>query len=137
MSLKLKIKSKHLSLEAKVIRFEERKLLKQLRSNIEHHVSQAHNSEYDYFNDHSYRSYYSLNKHRRYNVRNENRATFLARAYLAGKPYSSVETSRKHDKEYTFTYIILPRVISMVKKYRPKVEFDVDTSAEIKAWVLT
>jgi hypothetical protein len=50
-------------------------------------------------------------------VRNENRATFLARAYLAGKSYKSIE-NKCHDPVVLRAYV-LPRVCEMVNKYGP------------------
>ena len=84
MSIELKIKSKHLSVEAKIIRFEEHKLTKQIKWLKEHQQTY----ETQFWKRHS------LNQHRKVDVRNENRATFLARAFIAGKPYSSVEQKR-------------------------------------------
>jgi len=92
MSIELKIKSKHLTEEAKIIRFEERK-------------QKARNKEL----------FWSLRSHRTWEVRNENRATFLARAYLAGKSYKSIE-HKVHDIWKLKAYI-LPRTLVMVNKY--------------------
>ena len=119
MSIELKIKSKHLALEAGVIRFEENKLKKQakwLRVNQEFatRVEQKLNS---------------LASHRKWDVRNENRATFLARAYISGKPYKSVEQSVK-DKA-VLEYYIVPRVLSMVSKYHSRKT----TAEDIKNWI--
>jgi hypothetical protein len=108
MSIELKIKSKHLGLEAKVIKHEERKLKKQIRWMSSR---QALPPNFVY-------KYQSIHNHRVWDVRNENRATFLARAYLAGKPYRSVEHKRKD--ESVFNDWILPRVFEMVNKYGPK-----------------
>ena len=105
MSIELKIKSKHLSLEAKVIRFEEHKLKKQIRW-MTSRQSLPPNFKHKYF---------SIHNHRVWDVRNENRATFLARAYLAGVPYRVVEHKRKDDS--VFNCYILPRVFEMVNKY--------------------
>ena len=107
MSIELKIKSKHLSVEAKIIRFEEHKLTKQIKWLKEHQQTY----ETQFWKRHS------LNQHRKVDVRNENRATFLARAFIAGKPYSSVEQKRNSEKEYDFLFGIVPRVLTMVKKY--------------------
>lgn len=108
MSIELKIKSKHLSVESQIIRFEERKLKRQI----------------DYLKLHQLpgerllaNKWYSLNEHRRKDVRNENRATFLARAYLDGKPYAVIEKSRKPEGEMNFKSSIIPRVLAMVNKY--------------------
>ena len=107
MSLELKIKSKHLSVEAKIIRFEENKLRKQLDWLRDHQQSR----------DLVHQKFMSLKNHRKWDVRNENRATFIARAFIAGKPYSSVELKRKPDYDYKFYQFILPRVVAMVEKY--------------------
>jgi len=107
MSIALKIKSKHLSLEAKVIKFEEAKLLKQQRWLLKHQQSSAHVTE----------QYNSIVNHRKFEVRNENRATFLARAYIEGIPYKSVEQKRKPENEGKFICYIVPRILSMVQKY--------------------
>lgn len=119
MSIELKIKSKHLSLEAGVIRFEERKLLEQLKwlRNNQRPVGQL---------DLTYRS---ISNHRKIDVRRENRATFLARAYIAGKPYNSVEQSVK-DTLVLDKYII-PRVVAMVQRYHNRKT----TVEDIKNWV--
>lgn len=117
MSIELKIKSKHLSEEARIIRFEERKLLKQLRWNIDKHNSTDANEEYPIRKDTSGRAYRNIRDHRVNDVRNENRATFLARAFLAGRTYESVENKR--NCEHTFKWLIFPRFVSMVVKYSP------------------
>jgi len=107
MSIELKIKSKHLSEEARIIRFEENKLKKQARWLRDHQL-----------NDVSvHKDFLNLKQHRRWDVRNENRATFLARAYLEGKRYCEVENKRKPENEYTFTAFVIPRVLTMVNKY--------------------
>lgn len=115
MSIELKIKSKHLSEEARIIRFEEHKLFKQYQWAKRQHYATGSNDEYKYYEDPAYKTWESLNRHRRIDVRNENRATFLARAYLANKPYASVEAKRNSD--YTFIYTIMPRIVAMVAKY--------------------
>ena len=107
MSIELKVKSKHLSVEAAIIRHEEIKLKRQIewkKENVE-----------DY--DTLLSQWQSLNEHRRWDVRNENRATFLARAYIAGVPYKKVEQKRKEENELKFRFTILNRVLSLVKKY--------------------
>jgi hypothetical protein len=117
MCVELRIKSKHLSVEAQIIRFEERKLLKQYTWSLDQYTKAGNNDMYPRWNDAAFNSYCSLNKHRRWDVRNENRATFIARAYIAGKPYNSVEQLRKPENEYKFNTFIIPRVTSMVAKY--------------------
>jgi hypothetical protein len=109
MSVELKIKSKHLSEEARIIRFEENK--------IKRHSRHVRNRQGHVTADEVLQTFHSLNHHRRWDVRNENRATFLARAYIEGVPYSQVEQKRKKENEFTFQWYILPRVASMVAKY--------------------
>lgn len=103
MSIELKIKSKHLALEPAIIRKEERKILKHIRSGFCNDTAEA------------LRKYESLHNHRKWNVRNEARATELARAYIAGKPYVSVE--RKRHDDCLFISRIVPRITAMVEKY--------------------
>jgi hypothetical protein len=117
MSIELKVKSKHLSEEARIIRFEEYKLLKQWRYDIKKYASEGHNEPLRPYSSKAYLSYESLKNHRTFDVRNENRATYLARAYIAGIPYSCVEQRRKPEKEYVFQHKIINRVASMVAKY--------------------
>lgn len=125
MSIELKIKSKHLGLEAKVIRHEERKLKKQLRWMANR---QALPPEFE-------RKYYSIHNHRVWNVRNENRATFLARALIAGKPYKTVENKIKN--EDVFYQYIMPRVADMVVKYRfIRGKDRTDVIKEVEEWYL-
>lgn len=108
MSIELKIKSKHLALEPGIIRKEERKLLTRIRSGRVNDTAEA------------FRKYESLHNHRKWNVRNEARATELARAYIFGKPYKAVESKRKPENELKFKCYIVPRIVAMVNKYSSK-----------------
>ena len=124
MSVELKVKSKHLSEEARIIRFEERKQLKQYRwAEAKYHAT-GNNDMYPRWNDKAFNTYCSLNHHRKWDVRNENRATFLARAYIAGVPYTTVEQKRKPENEMLFQVQILPRVWTMVVKYGKREDGD-------------
>lgn len=107
MCIELKIKAKHLALEPSIIRHEEDKLKKQ----IKYHRSSDATSAFTLA-----RKLDELITHRRWNVRNESRATTLARAYLAGKPYLSVE-KRSKENDVMFSCYIVPRIIAMVTKY--------------------
>lgn len=120
MSIELKIKSKHLALEPAIIRREEKKLLKRVRSGRCNDTAEV------------LRKYESLHTHRKWNVRNEARATELARAFLIGKPYSEVEQKRKPENEFKFQQFIIPRIMAMVNKYNGKNE--VYTMQFIKDW---
>lgn len=110
MSVELKIKSKHLALEAKVIRFEEAKVKKQIKWLYKNKPQQTYNAVLGLSN---------LYHHRKYVVGRENRATFLARAFIAGTPYNKVEKKRKDSRAFEFNAFIIPRVLEMVKKYHP------------------
>ena len=125
MSVELKIKSKHLTLEAKVIRFEERKVIKQIKWLKTNEPKNAYYAELQLC---------SLINHRKYVVGIENRATFLARAFIAGTPYNKVEVKRRDDKAYEFNTMVIPRVYEMVKKYAPYAVRKELTLDQIKDW---
>jgi len=109
MSIELKIKSKHLGEEARIIRFEENRMKKRIKE-IKNEAKIAElNGKIS-----------SICEHRKIDVRNENRATFLARAYIQGKPYHYVEKSRKKTDDFTFKSRILPRTLAMIQKYGTK-----------------
>lgn len=108
MSMELKIKSKHLALEPSIIRKEEDKLKGQIRYQSKKEnaaLALALTTKLE-----------SLSTHRRWNVRNEARATELARAYLKGKPYVTVEKRSKCNDDMYKLYIV-PRIVAMVTKY--------------------
>ena len=119
MSVELKIKSKHLALEPAIIRKEERKLRKRVNHYRQHHQI-ASVSILDWYQNHPdlyklHEKETSLRNHRKWDVCNEARATYLARAYIKGISYRSVE----HKSEFndTFKRFILPRVFDMIAKY--------------------
>lgn len=120
MSIELKIKSKHLAEEARIIRFEEHKLAKQYK-----YLSERQRDAYSV----RYKRE-DIALHRRWNVRNEQRATYLARAFIAKKPYEEVERNTK-DK-CTLHYRIVPRVQAMVYKYGDSTV----TNKDINNWIL-
>jgi hypothetical protein len=107
MCIELKIKAKHLALEPSIIRHEEDKLKKQ----IKYHRSSDATSAFTLA-----RKLDELTAHRRWNVRNESRATNLARAYLAGEVYSTHEKRSVANNAMFFMYIV-PRIHAMVTKY--------------------
>jgi len=118
MCIELKIKAKHLALEPKIIKHEEQKLKGQIK----------------YTKGTDANLIYKLNDlvcHRKWNVRNESRATELARAYLAGKPYNYVEKKRKDDG--MFQLYIIPRIHSMITKYGKGDQRRVDVNT-IREW---
>ena len=137
MSIELKIKSKHLSEEARIIRFEENKLLKQYQWSLNQYKTTGMNDMYPRWNDKAFMSYCSLNNHRKWDVRNENRATFLARAYISGIPYKTVEQKRNPDNEHTFQTFVLPRVFAMVVKYGKRQDGDWEWDKQKSKYIAT
>ena len=135
MSIELKIKSKHLSEEARIIRFEERKLFKQFQWAKKNHYETGSNDEYKYYHDSAWQKWNSLSNHRKWDVRNENRATFLARAYISGIPYTKVEMKRKD--EVLFRSQIFPRICAMVVKYGKRAEGDWEWDKQKSKYVAT
>ena len=75
--------------------------------------------------------FWSLRNHRVFDVRNEARATNLARAFIKNTPYEKVE-NKCLDTAYRSQYIT-PRVISMLKKYHPSLK-DEQLVSEVKKW---
>lgn len=123
MTYELKIKSKHLAEEARIIRFEEnknKKLAKRAREHQNHERSET-----------LLRTARSLHNHRVWDVRNEARATNLARAYLAGVPYASVEQKRVESKEWVFQSIVVPRIAKMASKYGSREV----SREEVRSWL--
>lgn len=118
MSVELKIKSKHLSEEARIIRKEEIKRKRQAKWLRDHQKddSKVHNT------------FMNLKDHRKWDVRNENRATFLARAFIAGQAYNVVE--QKCHNVWLRDYYIAKRVTKMVNKYHDKNV----SEADIRSW---
>lgn len=111
MSIELKIKAKHLALEPSIIRFEERKLKNRIRHSIEN--GGIGSNERFVLEE----KLNSLVNHRKIDLRMEARATHLARAFLSGKDYKSIEQKRTVHFEWHFQNIILKRVLAMVLKY--------------------
>ena len=104
MSIELKIKEKHLALEPNIIRKEEERIKKQMKYN------RGDKSYWDLD-----RKREQLSVHRRWNVRNEARATHLARTFIEGKPYTFAE--RKRHDDGLFQMYIVPRIVAMVQRY--------------------
>lgn len=123
MSIELKVKAKSLGEESKIIRREEHKLRRQIKWHRDH---QNHDKA-----DRLWRKRMDIAEHRRVDVRQESRATHLARAYIKGIPYRKVEAST-HSSVYDMAYI-KGRVEKLVKKYGQK---PVETS-KIMQWFNT
>ena len=122
MSVKLKIKAKHLALEPAIIRREEQKLknqfhwLKQKHQIIDTSFREIYKNHPELYKLHSKR--YSLEHHRKTVVRNASRSTHLARAFIAGMSYDRVE--KKREDELLFKHVVLPELFRMVAKYGNK-----------------
>lgn len=119
-SPELKVKSKTLESEAKYIRREEQKLKRMCRWDSERQNPTTIN----------YATLHRLRNHRVNELRKAARATFLARAFGAGKTYKTVE-NQGCKQGFERQYSVYKEVARMVKKY-----FDKDVSAEdILNWV--
>lgn len=117
MTIELKVKTKHLSEEAKIIKFEERKQLKAAVKHLNYLAKTGTEpTSLDIYK--AYSMYHNLQSHRTNDVRNEVRATFLARAFLDGKPYKTVEHNCKDLIKLNSK--IMPRAIKIIKKYSKK-----------------
>lgn len=104
---KLKVKAKSLAEEAKIIRREEQKMLK-------NHQKYHDHTKCDRWNIGECDWYGSLHWHRTWDVRQEARATHLARAFLMGKDYSTVEA--KTNDPYALQ-VALSRAATIAFKY--------------------
>jgi hypothetical protein len=118
MSIELKIKSKHLALEPAIIRKEEQKLSKQIKHYKIHHQISMDDETWSYSKNHPDLYSMCLKRgslicHRKWDVRNEARATYLARAYIKGVPYKVVEANAKEK----LLVPVMESLIRMVMKY--------------------
>ena len=104
MQVYLKIKIKSLGAEARFIRKEERKTLKQGRYWLhkEPPVAAEH-----------YGTYNSLRRHRVFDLRKEARSTYLAYGFLRGVPYERIEAPNSSNPNWD-------AVQRMVEKYGGK-----------------
>jgi hypothetical protein len=122
--VELKVKSKALEAEAKIIRTEENRVKAQFRYN-------RYKQEQRKADAASFRLK-SLQDHRRGIVRQVAHDTFIARAFLGGRPYSTHAVTKK-GMGYTSWY----SVRNMVRKYGGP-EFKIMTNEEIddklEAW---
>lgn len=93
----LKVKAKSLVEEARIIRFEERKLDKYIR-----HASEVNSL------------YQELHWHRVGTVRLEARCTYLAYGLIKGKPLDKIEMPKEPRTDYLWK-----KVKAMIEKYGP------------------
>ena len=129
MTVQLKIKSKHLATEPSIIKHEEKKLKKQRK-----HLVQMESYDPNTLRNINYKLE-SLISHRRSDVRNESRATFLARAYIKGMPYNKVEdVFHSHKLLSAYNGKIIKRAADMVCKYGP-LNMRNTTNGAIVAWI--
>lgn len=117
MSIELKIKSKHLALEPAIIRKEENKLKKRIEHYKMYHQISC-DGTFAYYKEHPdlyqlWSKRGSLISHRTREVRNEARATYLARAFIKGIPYKVVEAKTVEMPVHS----VMQSLIRMVMKY--------------------
>ena len=127
MSIELKIKAKHLALEPAIIRKEERRLLERIKRHKQYHQITAESA--DSLEPEVAARYLflkgkreSLYLHRIQDVRDESRATHLARAFIKGTPYKRVENKTNYRFAYNSWNIsrVMSRMIDMISKYGSK-----------------
>lgn len=106
MSVELRIKLAHIGMEPAIIRKHERRIKKRLQ----YHRDTLSNR--DPCGDEALR--HSLIQHRRWNVRNEARATHLACAFIKETPYRDCEETCDVGKRVKH---IDHRTINMIRKY--------------------
>lgn len=124
MNVKLKIKSKSLAAEARIIRKEELKLRGMARS-------VDPNGGYWHPNAGDKRS--SLHLHRTVAVRRTARATHLARAFLMGTPYKDVERSTREE----LPVAVLLDIAKMVTKYGGMAYDPAGDKTRVTEWLAT
>lgn len=130
MSIELKVKAKSLAEEAKIIRNEEKKAKKAAVYRRKEYLETG-TSLYMEFELQNMKPFRSLSQHRRWDVRNEARATHLARAFMKGMEYRKVE--QKSDRNFV-RYFIESRIVSMVSKYSNNVH-NRDIKKEVREWL--
>lgn len=138
MSVELKIKAKHLAAEVKIIKHEEVKELKRAKAQRDYLIASGMKNDFNEVDYKAYSKYRSIYLHRKNVVRPEARATHLARAFINGRPYKTVERSVK--EQYALS-VIVEKIMLMVNKYGR--EWDTETRTwpplftkdDIKAWL--
>jgi hypothetical protein len=111
----MKVRIKELAQEAKFIRLEENRIIKE-KTYLWDKLPDA--SE-------DIRLHYAylcgdlgdLKSHRKCEVREAARAAQLAYAFLRGVPYLKVESKRKPEKDYRFNKYIVPEIKRLTKKF--------------------
>lgn len=113
VSIELKIKAKHLAAEARIIRAEANKLKARAKK--------ARDKQRSDVADSLSRQVWNINYHNKTVVSREARATHLARAFIKGTPYKTVENKTVERLE---DYIV-HRIVKMANKYHyPSVDFE-------------
>lgn len=121
--IKLKIKAKFLAEEAKIIKKEEQKLLRRIKS---------------YYDDVEFRDYADIHLHRMDVVKTESRATHIARTFLAGKPFNTIEVPSNwyskicHGRQERL--FVLEKVARMLYAYHPEVTAQIDSARPTGAY---
>lgn len=118
-------KSIALQAEARVFRTKEYSILRKIK-NAEARQRKADNFRVDY---------QKMNRHRKFDIRNEARRTFLARAFIKGYKYSDIEgdfTARHAVDQYDLKSWA-NSIAGMVQRYGPQ-ELKTTTSADITKW---
>ena len=126
----LKVKIKNLAEEAKIIRREERIALKQRDRIPWAHTFNVETNDFDeeYLEEvaHYQKLFNGLHEHRKTTVRNEQRATHIAYAFIRGRPFGEIEHGpiglTLFDQDYgpTNRFGFWSKIGRMIAKYGPK-----------------
>ena len=123
MSVELRIKLQHIGMEPSIIKKHE----KRIKRKLEYLKNSQSNSDPSGFE----KTRRKLIHHRRWDVRNEIRATGLALAFIRGTDYNVLE--QKVKEFYKRKYYIIPKVVRMIKKYHPDKDFTDNEKAVYEA----
>jgi hypothetical protein len=108
----LKIKVTSLAAEAKIIRNEERKQLKQARNCLRQACGE--NDRYQIWSDRHYKIFFGLQQHRKLDVRQESRWSNIAYGFLKGRKYNQIEKVSHNRNTNPPNW---DRIWTLIKKY--------------------
>lgn len=109
MSVELKIKAKHLAVEARIIRHQENKAKRWAKALTRRGEDNSRARE----------QIESMCNHRRGKLRRSARMTHLARAFMNNRPYKQVEQPKFENRLLEWDYILIG---ALVAKYAPRSE---------------
>ena len=124
----LRIKLAHIGMEPSIIRKHERRI----KNRIQYWKDKRLNNDDEVIL--SYSELHSLQHHRRWDVRNEARATHLALGFLSGKSYKVMENKACIHVRRCY---IQPKIVEMVLKYGHTTFSREEITEQVKDWFKT